>query len=111
MNLTTQGKEIPSNAETFIHERKQATCQVLKDEKFVNENFTIIVKSSRRPLLILNAIAMYSIAQVIDHNEREVWHELYPSILTEQQAKRIIEKVESELNRFINEHEKGNHQG
>lgn len=104
MNFTTNGKELPANKETFINERKQFFDNA-------NNSYLIVVKSSKRPLAVLNNIAMYSVAQVMDSDSKEIWHEFYPSILTEHQAKRIVAKLEEEPNRFNNEQQKGNHQG
>lgn len=93
MNTVTHEQEVPDNDQMIFVKRVPIQFNELPHE--------IVIKCSRKHFFQLKDIRMYSTAQILNNDKKEIWHELYASILTEQQADKMIEKIKSNLSPFI----------
>ncbi|MCC7514514.1 MAG: hypothetical protein IT212_07460 [Bacteroidia bacterium] len=93
-NLTTHDREVQDSANMLFTKREDLTHDGI--------TYQIVVKSSKTPLLTVPGHNMYSTMQVLDMNKKEVTHELYPSMLSEAQAERIIKSVKENVAEWIN---------
>lgn len=91
--LLPNGEEIADNEGLIFSLRENITSDGLLYE--------VVVKTSKKALIDLHGRKMYSVAQVLNHNKYEVFHEVYPSILRETQAKRIINAIKDNHQDFI----------
>ncbi len=90
--LLEHGAEVPNNEGILFS---------LKDEVFhEKDTYKVTVKASRKALLDYGGTKIYSVAQLFKDN-KEIWHEIYPSQLRESQGEKIIEHIKSDPTPYI----------
>lgn len=97
INFTTKGNEVANNHNMLF--------SISAPHKHDEINYRIIVKSSIEPLLSVSMIDAYSIVQIMIlysiGDEREVYLNLIPSILSEEQANGIIDNIKKDFTKYV----------
>lgn len=91
--LDPAGNEVPDNEAIAISEKTPLN--------YNGKDYTIVVKSSRKALFDLAGTKIYSLVQILNSKGREVFHEVFPSVLNETQATTIKDNITKNTKDYI----------
>jgi hypothetical protein len=96
MNTTLKpdGSEVPDN--------EGAVCTDKTELQYNDNNYDIVIKTSRKALFDMAGVKIYSLVQILNKQGREVMHEIFPTILTDQQIKKIKKNINKNPQDYIN---------
>lgn len=97
LNSLTKGAEVPDSKEMLVSLSEKHTHE--------GENFRVIVKSSKIPLLTTPQLDVFSTIQIMivfpNEEEQEIYLNIAPNIIAEEQAKQALKEITNNFKLYL----------